>query len=153
MTQVLREGSKVTDAKHPEGLSTVSKSASPYSEARRNEEALGPVPTLEIFSHDEPSNTSFARHTLLQLDNQKETKPTTSELYPDIRGGEKVRQVPWRVPHTAECQKRIWYHLSLGMGTEHVDGWGFSSTSVSRSQSPNNAAEPQDAENARGAKE
>jgi hypothetical protein len=50
---------------------------------------------------------------------------------------EKLTAHPWPVPHAVEHQKHVWYGSMLGMGTSKVqDKWGFSSASVSRSQTP-----------------
>ncbi|KAF2822384.1 hypothetical protein CC86DRAFT_78127 [Ophiobolus disseminans] len=43
----------------------------------------------------------------------------------------------YTTPHSAEDQKRIWYHDSLQIGTKHVqDEWGFHSTAGSRACTP-----------------
>ena len=43
----------------------------------------------------------------------------------------------WVCPHDAEQQKHMWHHESLRMGIRRVqDKWGFSSTGVSRSHTP-----------------
>jgi hypothetical protein len=55
-------------------------------------------------------------------------------------GWERAVQHPWLVPHKTEDQKHAWHNSSLGMDSKVVmDEWGFHSTSVSRSHSPNGA--------------
>jgi hypothetical protein len=70
-----------------------------------------------------------------------QSSPTSTGEEPRASGDENVSQHletrPWPVPHAVEHQKHSWYGSMLGMGAIKVkDEWGFSSTSVSRSHTP-----------------
>lgn len=133
MTQVRQSNLESTDASRSDNLPLVSPGASLYPESCRNGAALGSVPTLDITSKDRPSNIAILK-----------------DAHCWQEGG-RVGKASWLSPHTAEEQKRMWYHSSLAMGEKQVaDEWGFKSTSVSRSQSPHDTAEPRSAKDSRG---
>jgi hypothetical protein len=140
-----RARSKSVDATNR--LTPVSESVIAYSEFRRHE-GLDAVPTLNISEQYESEDVAFCRDTPPYQHDERESKLIASKVCPPDTERENTGRGPWLVPHTAEFQKRLWYRSSLGMGTKHVvDEWGFSSTSVSRTQSPDAAIEPQDAGN------
>lgn len=92
----------------------------------------------------EPKDTVSVRENVPPMDVHK-VNPSMSSSCISGRRWEEIEQVSWQAPHTVEQQKRMWYYSSLDMGAKHVvDEWGFSSASVSRSHSPNNAAKNQD---------
>jgi hypothetical protein len=130
------------------GRASISESTIACSECRRHKEGLDTVHTLNFAQHTESGDRAFGPATSLHQHDEKDSKPTSSKPYPCNAEKKSIRQGPWLIPHTAECQKRMWYGSSLGIGTKHVvDVWGFSSTSVSRSQSPDNVTERQDTGN------
>jgi hypothetical protein len=84
---------------------------------------------------------------------KKNTSLTTSDFCSYNTGGDKVDRVdkvPSLSPHTTEEQRHMWYHSSPAMGEEQVaDERNIKSTSVSRSQSSDSAAELQNTKNDR----
>jgi hypothetical protein len=82
---------------------------------------------------------SFTESSLPPPDEQKQTQTTTVTTNARSSvGWERAVKYPWLVSHNAEDQKHAWHDSSLGMGSKVVmDEWGFHSTSVSRSHSPN----------------
>jgi hypothetical protein len=151
MIQVGNTNSMSVDAS--DGRATISKSVIAYSDLRQSKERLNTTPTLNVPQQDESGDAAFDSRTLLHQHDERESKLMASDIRLRDNEKEKNGQCLWLVPHTAECQKRIWHSSSLGIGTKHVvDVWGFSSASVSRSHSPNNASEPHNAENVIGAR-
>jgi hypothetical protein len=94
-----------------------------------------PLPVPQIQTPAEPPGDENQHHHARTRTQGNEMPPGK---YSYFKGGwESTGYAPWLSPHTVEHQKRLWYHESLGMGTPRVgDDWGFSSASVSRSQSP-----------------
>jgi hypothetical protein len=134
---------KSTDAGFSDNLTLKSKGAVPCFGGVRNGAALFPVPTVDITSKDVASDTATSKDIQWHQEDRRHASVTTSGFLSCNRGRNAVGRAPWLMPHTAEEQKYIWYHTSLGMGEKQVaDEWGFKSTCVSRSQSPQNATEP-----------
>ncbi|EMD65847.1 hypothetical protein COCSADRAFT_35831 [Bipolaris sorokiniana ND90Pr] len=150
MTQVRQSNLESTDASRSDNLPLVSPGASLYPESCRNGAALGSVPTLDITSKDRPSNIAILKDAHCWQEGKRNIRLIKSSFRSYIIGG-RVGKASWLSPHTAEEQKRMWYHSSLAMGEKQVaDEWGFKSTSVSRSQSPHDTAEPRSAKDSRG---
>jgi hypothetical protein len=148
MTQTRASNLKSTDAGLSDNTTSNSKGAFPYLGGPRDGAALFPIPTFDITSKDEASDTATLKDVPWHQEDGRNASFTTSGFLSCNRGGNGVDKAPWLVPHTAEEQKYMWYHASLGMGEKQVaDEWGFKNTSVSRSQSPHNAAESRSAIN------
>ncbi|KAF1923098.1 uncharacterized protein M421DRAFT_426205 [Didymella exigua CBS 183.55] len=144
MTQTRASNLESTNPGLLDNLTLNSKSEVPYLGGPRNGAALFPNPTFDVTSKDVASDTATSKEIPCHQEDEKNTSSTASGFLSCNRGGNKVNKAPWLVPHTAEEQKNMWYHASLGMGKKQVaDEWGFKSTSVSRSHSPHDAAKPQ----------
>jgi hypothetical protein len=146
MTQTRASNLKSTDVGLSDNLTLNSKGAFPYLSDPRDGAALFPIPTSDITSKDKASDTATLKDIPRHQEDGRNASFTTSSFPSCNRGGNGVNKAPWLVPHTAEEQKYMWHHASLGMGEKQVaDEWGFKSTAVSRSQSPHDAAEPRSA--------
>jgi hypothetical protein len=148
MTQKCASNLERTDTVLSDNLTLKSKVEGPCPGGPGDGAALFPTPTFNIASKVVASDTPLLKDTPWHQEDARNTSFTTSGFLSCNRGGNGVDKAPWLVPHTAEEQKYVWYYASLGMGEKQVaDEWGFKSTTVSRSQSPHDAAEPRSAIN------
>jgi hypothetical protein len=104
-----------------------------------NQEQDANIPVRKLVTDPPRVGHSFTESSLPPPDEKKQTQTTTVTINARSSvGWERAVKYPWLVPHDAEDQKHAWHDSSLGMGSKVVmDEWGFHSTSVSRSPSPN----------------
>jgi hypothetical protein len=123
-----------------ENTSTLQKSPASFNKPL-NQEQDADIPLSKLSPGTPYIALSPAKSSLPPPDEQKQTQATAVAINARSSvGWERTVQHPPLMPYNAEEQKHEWHNASLGMNSKVVmDEWGFHSTSVSRSHSPNSA--------------